>query len=165
MPFYILRIENDLISIPLIKIMVVLSKILPLIAAGVGIFFLVNAITRPAHAQQTAGALSSTFGSLGSAGSAIAGLGQGIGSGLAGLFKPVWEVSNLFERFSSLATGSANVSPVVQSTTGQTQAATITLSSGSDSARVTNSPSGTSGGYSAGAITAHRSTSGFGRAN
>jgi hypothetical protein len=142
--------------------MVVISKILPLLAAGVGLFFLVNAITRPAHAQQTAGALSSTFGSLGSAGSAIAGLGQGIGSGLAGLFQPVWEVSNLFERFSSLATGSANVSPVVQTTTGETSASTTTFSSGSDSSRVTSSPSGS---YSAGAITAHRSTSGFGRAN
>ena len=122
--------------------MVVISKILPLLAAGLGIFFLVNAITRPAHAQQTAGALSSTFGSLGSAGSAIAGLGQGIGSGLAGLFQPVWEVSNLFERFSSLATGSANVSPVVQATTGETSAATTTFSSGSNSSRITSTPSG-----------------------
>ena len=112
--------------------MVVLSKILPLIAAGVGIFFLVNAITRPAHAQQTAGALSSTFGSLGSAGQAIAGLGQGIGSGLAGLFQPVWEVSNLFERFSNLASGSANVSPVAQETAGDPtrSSSTITWSSG-----------------------------------
>ena len=115
--------------------MVVISKILPLLAAGVGLFFLVNAITRPAHAQQTAGALSSTFGSLGSAGSAIAGLGQGIGSGLAGLFQPIWEVSNLFERFSTLATGSANVSPVVQATTGETGSATITMSSGGSTTR------------------------------
>mgnify|MGYP003673874820 CR=1 FL=1 len=145
--------------------MVVISKILPLVAAGVGIFFLVNAITRPAHAQQTASALSSTFGSLGSAGSAIAGLGQGIGSGLAGLFQPVWEVSNLFERFSTLATGSANVSPVVQVTTGETSAATVTLSSGSDSATVTSTPS-TSGGAdlsSLGSQTA--SGGGFGAAN
>jgi len=109
--------------------MVVISKILPLLAAGVGLFFLVNAITRPAHAQQTAGALTSTFGSLGSAGSAIAGLGQGIGSGLAGLFQPIWEVSNLFERFSSLAVGSANVSAVAQ-TTQPTSSPTVTVSSG-----------------------------------
>ena len=100
--------------------MVVLSKILPLLAAGVGIFFLVNAITRPAHASQTAGAISDTFGSLGSAGSAISSLGRGVGSGLAGLFQPVWEVANLFERFSSLASGSANVSPVAQESTGST---------------------------------------------
>ena len=118
--------------------MVVLSKILPLIAAGVGIFFLVNAITRPAHAQQTAGALSSTFGSLGSAGQAIAGLGQGIGSGLAGLFQPVWEVSNLFERFSTLATGSANISPVVQATTGETGSGTVTMSSGGTTAQTSS---------------------------
>ena len=109
--------------------MVVISKILPLLAAGLGLVFLVNAITRPAHAQQTAGALSSTFGSLGSAGSAIAGLGQGIGSGLAGLFQPIWEISNLFERFSSLAVGSANVSPVAQ-TTQLTSSPTVTVSSG-----------------------------------
>lgn len=125
--------------------MVVISKILPLLAAGLGIFFLVNAITRPAHAQQTASALTSTFGSLGSAGSAIGSLGQGIGSGLAGLFKPVWEVSNLFERFSTLATGSANVSAVAQNTTGETGAPTVTLSSGSASPQVTSRPS-TSGG-------------------
>jgi len=98
--------------------MVVISKILPLLAAGLGLFFLVNAITRPAHAQQTAGALTSTFGSLGSAGSAISSLGRGVGSGLAGLFQPVWEVANLFERFSSLASGSANVSPVAQESVG-----------------------------------------------
>jgi len=143
--------------------MVVLSKILPLIAAGVGIFFLVNAITRPAHAQQTAGALSSTFGSLGSAGAAIAGLGQGIGSGLAGLFQPVWEVSNLFERFSTLATGSANVSPVVQTTTGQTGAATVTLSSGSDSPQVTSRPS-TSGGANLSSLGSQRASGGGFRA-
>ena len=119
--------------------MVVLSKILPLIAAGVGIFFLVNAITRPAHAQQTAGALTSTFGSLGSAGSAIAGLGQGIGAGLSGLFQPVWEVSNLFERFSSLAAGSANISPVAQVSTGETGAGTSILSGGSIMARTSSS--------------------------
>lgn len=94
--------------------MVVWSKILPLLAAGVGIMFLVNAFTRPAHASQTAGALSETFGSLGSAGQGIADFGQGIGSGLAGLFKPIWEISNLFERFSSLSIGSANVSAVEQ---------------------------------------------------
>jgi hypothetical protein len=159
MPFYSLRIENDLISIPLIKNMVVLSKILPLIAAGVGIFFLVNAITRPAHAQQTAGALSSTFGSLGSAGAAIAGLGQGIGSGLAGLFQPVWEVSNLFERFSSLASGSANISPVAQVSTGENTSATVILSGGSSSA----TPS-TSGGASLSSLGSQRASGGGFRA-
>jgi len=109
--------------------MVVLSKILPLLAAGVGIFFLVNAITRPAHAQQTAGALSSTFGTLGSAGSGVASLGEGIGSGLAGLFKPVWEITNLFERFSNLSSGAANISPVAQGAF-QPSAPTWTVSQG-----------------------------------
>ena len=82
--------------------------------------------------KPTAGALSSTFGSFGSAGSAIAGLGQGIGSGLAGLFQPIWEISNLFERFSSLSVGSANVGPTaqVQGGYGQSTSETSTNSSG-----------------------------------
>ena len=101
--------------------MVVLSKILPLLAAGVGMLFLVNAFTRPAHASQTAGAISDTFGSLGAAGASIANIGQGIGSGLAGLFKPIWEVSNLVERFTSLSIGSANVSAVEQQEANQAQ--------------------------------------------
>ena len=143
--------------------MVVLSKILPLIAAGVGIFFLVNAITRPAHAQQTAGALTSTFGSLGSAGAAIGSLGQGIGSGLAGLFQPVWEVSNLFERFSSLAAGSANVSPVAQVSTGETSAATVIFSSGTDSPRITTRPS-TSGGANLSSLGSQKASGGGFRA-
>ena len=142
--------------------MVVLSKILPLIAAGVGIFFLVNAITRPTHASQTAGALSSTFESLGSAGAGISGLGQGIGSGLAGLFQPVWEVANLFERFSSLSGGSANVSPVAQggfkpstptwtvSQGGSTQQAGITTTATSPfSPGGVSAYAGTTGGFRA----------------
>ena len=109
--------------------MVVLSKILPLLAAGVGIMFLVNAFTRPAHATQTAGAISDTLTAFGRGGSAA---GVGIGEGLAGLFKPVWEVSNLIERFSSLASGSANVGPVAQETTspGSPSSSTITWNSG-----------------------------------
>ena len=51
--------------------------------------FLVNAFTRPAHAQQTAGALTDTFGSIGTAGASIAEFGKGIGAGLAGLFTSV----------------------------------------------------------------------------
>ena len=126
--------------------MVVWSKILPLIAAGVGIMFLVNAFTRPAHATQTASAISSTFGAVGSAGTAIAGIGEGIGSGLAGLFKPVWEVSNLFERFSNLSGGAANVSPVAQEGLGKEDSSTWTVSSGGGSVQslgsVSNVPSG-----------------------
>ena len=122
--------------------MVVFRKILPLVAAGVGIMFLVNAFTRPAHASQTAGAISETFGSLGAAGTAISDLGTGVGSGLAGLFKPLWEVSNLVERFSSLATGSANVGPVAQESTGtgSQTSSTITWNSGTTATVPTLSP-------------------------
>ena len=131
--------------------MVVLSKILPLLAAGVGVLFLVNAFTRPAHASQTAGALSSTFGSIGDAGASIGAFGQGIGSGLAGLFKPVWEIANLFERFSNLSGGSANVSPVAQGgLRGSPDSPTWTVSgsgsSGSSSGGYTASASDTGGG-------------------
>ena len=122
--------------------MVVLSKILPLLAAGVGVLFLVNAFSRPAHASQTAGALSDTFGSLSAAGRGISDIGQGIGSGLAGLFQPIWEVSNLFERFSNLATGSANVGAVAQETAGDAKrsASTITWSSGTSATVPSLSP-------------------------
>ena len=95
--------------------MVVWSKIVPLVAVGAGLLFLVNAFTRPAHASQSAGAIQESIGSLGTAGSSIEALGRGIGGGIAGLFQPLWEISNLFERFSTLATGGANVSPVAQS--------------------------------------------------
>ena len=140
--------------------MVVISKILPLVALGAGLLFVINAFTRPAHASQTASALSESVSVLGTAGTSIADFGRGIGGGLAGLFQPVWEVSNLFERFSSLASGSANVSPVAQETTNPNNptAPTYTYNSGSDGY-------GNPSAYTAGAITAHRSTGGFGRAN
>jgi len=139
--------------------MVVISKILPLLAAGVGLFFLVNAITRPAHAQQTAGALTSTFGSLGSAGSALAGLGEGIGSGLAGLLKPVWEVSNLFERFSNLSGGAANVSPVAQ---GGFKPSSPTWTVSQGGSNISTTPS--SGPFSAGGVSSYAGTTGGFRA-
>jgi hypothetical protein len=126
--------------------MVVWSKILPLLAAGVGVLFLVNAFTRPAHAQQTAGALGSTFSTLGTFGDSIASFGSGIGKGLSGLFAPVWEISNLFERFSNLSGGSANVSPVAQEGLGN-DSPTWTVSGGSSNGGgYTADPSDTGGG-------------------
>jgi hypothetical protein len=87
-------------------------------------------------------------------------LGQGIGSGLAGLFQPVWEVSNLFERFSSLAAGSANISPVAQVSTGETGPATTIFSSGSVS------PSISSGGANLSSLGSQTASGGgFGAAN
>jgi len=146
--------------------MVIWTKILPLVAAGVGIMFLVNAFTRPAHASQTAGAISDTFGSIGTLGESIAGFGQGIGTGLAGLFQPVWEVANLFERFSNLSGGAANVSPVAQENLQVMQlqeelrrtpgspsynACATGHGCGSDGATWTVTSGGTSGGYTASA--------------
>jgi len=138
--------------------MVVWSKIVPIAALGVGILFLANAFTRPAAATSTARALTEQVSVLGSAGSSIERLGQGVGGGLAGLFKPVWEFSNLIERFSSLSSGSANVSPVSQELGGYASfptSPTYTTSSGTDSAAVTPtaSTSGGSWGGAGGSIT------------
>ena len=141
--------------------MVVWSKIVPIAALGVGILFLANAFTRPAAATSTAQALTEQVNVLGSAGSSIEKLGRGVGGGLSGLFQPLWEVSNLIERFSSLASGSANVSPVSQDLGGYSTSptsATYTTSSGTDSAAVTPTPSTSSSSWSGagGSITSGR---------
>ena len=123
--------------------MVVWSKIIPIAALGVGILFLANAFSRPAAATSTARALTEQISVLGSAGSSIEQLGQGVGGGLAGLFRPVWEFSNLIERFSSLSSGSANVSPVSQDLGGYASmpsSPTYTTSSGTDSPSPTSTP-------------------------
>ena len=126
--------------------MVVWSKILPIAALGVGILFLANAFTRPAAATSTAQALTEQVSVLGSAGSSIEKLGRGAGGGLAGLFQPVWEVSNLIERFSSLSSGAANVGAVSQELGGYASfptSPTYTTSSGTDSPTPTASPTST----------------------
>jgi len=115
--------------------MVILGKILPLVAVGAAMLFIINAFTRPAQATASASALSSTFGSIGTAGQSIATLGEGIGAGLAGLFQPFWEISNLFERFGSLSVGSANVSAAAHQGSGEgnasTSSASVSVSGGS----------------------------------
>ena len=136
--------------------MVVWYKILPLAAVGVGALFLINAFTRPAHASQTAAALQESVSSLGVFGESISSFGRGIGGGLAGLFQPVWEVANLFERFSSLSAGSANVSPVSQDLGGYrgtsgtdqgTHSATWTTSGGGNPNSLTSVQSGSGGQF------------------
>tara|TARA_Y100000310_G_scaffold295440_1_gene326753 strand:- start:63 stop:503 length:441 start_codon:yes stop_codon:yes gene_type:complete len=98
----------------------ILSKILPLLAVGVGVIFLGNALARPASASATAGALGETgsalAGTLGSIGTGAKDLGQGVGGGLAGLFQPFWEIKNLIATpvFDANVAGSANTSPVAQ---------------------------------------------------
>ena len=120
----------------------ILSKILPILALGVGVIFLGNALTRPASASATAGALGETGSALGgtlsSFGSGAKELGQGVGGGLAGLFQPFWEIKNLIATpvFDSNVAGAANVSSVAQSS-GETNrgvsrpsSSTITWSGG-----------------------------------
>ena len=141
--------------------MVLGGPIIPLLAAGLGLFLLVNAITRPAQASQSAGAITETVGTLGAAGEGIKGFGEGIGSGLAGLFKPVWEVANLFERFSNLSGGAANVSPVAQGGF-KPSAPTWTVSQGGSSISTTPSSSP----FSSGGVSSYAgSTGGFRAAN
>ena len=128
--------------------MVVWSTILPIAALGVGILFLANAFTRPAAATSTAQALTAQVSTIGAAGSNIQQLGRGVGGGLAGLLQPVWEISNLIERFSSLSSGSANVSPVSQDLGGYgglPTSPTYTTSSGTDSPTPTPTPTSGSG--------------------
>ena len=132
--------------------MVVWSKIIPLVAVGAGLLFLFNAFTRPAEAAETAGAIEQSISTIGTAGSSIQTLGRGIGGGLAGLFQPIWEISNLFERFSTLATGGANVSPVAQ-TVSPPSAPTYTYTGSTPPSSAANgtSASSTASGYSASA--------------
>ena len=98
----------------------VLSRILPLLALGVGVIFLGNALARPASASATASALGETGSALGQTlgtiGTGAKDLGTGVGGGLAGLFQPFWEIKNLIATpvFDANVAGSANTSPVAQ---------------------------------------------------
>ena len=98
----------------------IVSKILPLAAIGVALLFLGNIFSRPAQATSGATALGETGVAIGSTlsniGSGAADLGTGTGTGLAGLFKPFWEIKNLIATpvFDSNVAGSANVSSVAQ---------------------------------------------------
>ena len=120
----------------------ILSKIFPLLAVGLGVLFLGNALSRPTEAAATAGALSATGsafgGTLGSIGTGAKELGQGVGGGLAGLLQPFWEIKNLIATpvFDSNIAGAANISSVAQSS-GETNrgvsspsSSTITWSGG-----------------------------------
>ena len=113
----------------------ILSKILPLLAIGVGVIFLGNALTRPASASLTAGALGETGSALGgtlsSLGIGASDLGSGVGKGLAGLFQPFWEVKNLLGVIPSPnVAGSANVSVAAQQQAGNKGSSTITWTNG-----------------------------------
>lgn len=113
----------------------ILSKILPLVAVAIGVIFLGNALTRPASASLTAGALGETGSALGgtlsSLGIGASDLGSGVGKGLAGLFQPFWEVKNLLGVIPSPnVAGSANVSAAAQTQAGNTGSQTITWSNG-----------------------------------
>ena len=128
--------------------MVVWSKIFPIVAIGLLVAVVANAFARPAAATSTAKALTEQVATIGAAGQNIEIFGRGVGGGLSGLLQPIWEVSNLIERFSTLSSGAANVSPVSQDLGGYSSfptSATYTTSSGSDSPAVTSTATGSTG--------------------
>ena len=79
--------------------MVVLGKIIPIALAGLAIFFLGNAIARPAQARLTGAALTETGLGLGSSLSSIgSGLGSllgNVGTGSAQLLNPLFSLKTL----------------------------------------------------------------------
>jgi len=79
--------------------MVVLGKIIPIALAGLAIFFLGNAIARPAQARLTGAALTETGVGLGSSLSSIgSGLGSllgNVGTGSAQLLNPLFSLKTL----------------------------------------------------------------------
>jgi len=95
----------------------IISRILPLVALGLGVAFLGNIFTRPAEATKGAAAFYTTGSAvtttLANLGTSAKTLGEGTGAGLAGLLKPLWEIKNLLN-YGAVA-GTANSSPVAQS--------------------------------------------------
>jgi hypothetical protein len=133
--------------------MVVWSKIFPIVAIGLLVAVVGNAFARPAAATSTAKALTEQVATIGAAGQNIELFGRGLGGGLAGLLQPIWEVSNLIERFSTLSSGAANVSPVSQDLGGYSSfpsSPTYTTSSGTNTATPTASPTTSSITWSSG---------------
>ena len=76
-----------------------ISKILPIAVVGLGLAFLYNVVAKPASAQQSAAALSSTlsgFGTgIGTVGSGIGSALSSIGAGSAGLLDPLFSLKTL----------------------------------------------------------------------
>lgn len=77
-----------------------LTKVVPIALLGlVAILFFKKAFTTSTSeaGADVGSGIASLGSSLGSVGSGIGSLGSGIGAGLAGLFKPIWELKNLAE--------------------------------------------------------------------
>ena len=116
----------------------ILSRVVPLVALGLGVIFVGTALFKPKDAGATVdvfeeggSAIGSSLGAIGRGGQA---LGEGIGGGLVGLLKPFWEIRNLVnlpsEVESTQVSGSANSSAVAQNEGGNRSSNTITWSSG-----------------------------------
>ena len=147
----------------------VIGKIGGYLALGLVGAFLLNTLIRPGSASATGGALQDTGAGIASIGTGIGESLESIGVGASKLFNPLYTLRDLV--FTSDAGTAAGVGAVKQAqaeTSNFTNistpvARTLTASNGSDSSRATSTPS--TSGYTSGAITSHRSTGGFGRAN
>jgi len=101
-----------------------LAKILPVVAVGIGVFFLANTITRPAAAQETATAIGETgaaFGStLSDVGQGIGDFFTGVGSGGAKLLDPFFSLKTLiFEEDSNASNTNRSLpNPITPSEAG-----------------------------------------------
>jgi len=145
----------------------VIGKIGGYLALGLVGAFLLNTLIRPGSASATGGALQDTGAGIASIGSGIGESLESIGVGASKLFNPLYTLRDLV--FTSDAGTAAGVGAVNQAQAETRNnistpvSRTITASNGSDSSTPTSSPS--TSGYSSGAITSHRGTGGFGRAN
>jgi len=147
----------------------VIGKIGSYLALGLVGAFLLNTLIRPGSASATGGALQDTGAGIASIGSGIGESLESIGIGASKLFNPLYTLRDLvFTSDAGTAAGVGAVNQAQAETSNFTNistpvARTLTASNGSDSSSATSSPS--TSGYSSGAITSHRGTGGFGRAN
>ena len=134
----------------------ILTKILPLVAAGFGLFLLANTIQRPAAAKETAiaiGETGSAFGStLSSVGTGIGDFFAGVGTGGAKLLDPFFSLKTLIfeEDTNSSNTNRSIPNPNTSSVAGSYAAAAGPSSEGTTAAGASNAAvsSGTTPGQS-----------------
>jgi hypothetical protein len=148
----------------------VIGKIGSYLALGLAGAFVLNALIRPGSAAATGGALQETGAGIASIGAGIGDSLRSIGGGSAKLFDPLFTLRDLV--FTSQAGTAAGVGPVNQTQVETNNdrstpvSATITVSSGSDSATPTATPQSSPGGANISSLGSQRwSGGGFGAAN
>ncbi len=134
----------------------IFTKILPIAAAGIALFFLANTISRPAAARETAAAIGDTgaaFGtSLSSVGIGIGDFLTGLGAGSAKLLDPFFSLKTLIfeEDTNESNTNRSLPNPNTASSAGSYGAAAGPSSAGTTAAGASNAAvsSGTTPGQS-----------------